>query len=310
MARRAIGAATSTAFRFAGSQTRTATMSRRKSPISGTVTFQRDGVTRYTKRRMPGRMRRRWKSFIKKVDAVNLGKCALQTFTRDTTSRETWAENAQGYFGYIAGGVDVTGNNELAEIFRDVYGAAITTITRNRLKLYLKSLVMDIQVRNDGTRPMILDVYTLRCRQSYKDPSKLNDQFDDCFEVATGGPTASAGGVTDLTNPAVTVFQNPQFCKYWAVQKKQELVIGGGNVATFQLRLPTNKFFSGRDFDTNEQAIPGYSHALFFMPRGAPVDNVAETATVLEAGVLNVAVQWTVAFARVASSGAETTRQD
>lgn len=303
---RAVGQATAAARSYAG------TMSRTKTGTSGpTVTFQRDGVTRYTKHRMPGRLRRRWRSFVRRVNHVALQAQALKTFTRDELDRESWAGNTQAYFGYICGGVDVTGNNELGEAFKDVFGSASTTITRNRNILYMKSLCMDVQMQNAGNSPIVVDVYTLRCRRSFGAASRLAVQFDECFEASTGGPSGSAGSTPDITNPSLTVFQNPQFCQYWQVVKKQELLLGGGNVATFQVRQPTNRRLTGRQLESDAQAIPGYSQALFFMVRGTPETiGEGELATAqLGAGTVNVGIQWTAAFGQVVT-GTQTTRQD
>lgn len=268
----------------------TSLMRRSRTPQTGTVTFQRDGVTRYVKRRMPASMRRRWRSFTRKVQHVNLQAGPTRTFTRDFLDLETWSINEQGYFGYMCGGMTVTDNDEIRQVFTDAYGTG--TATLNQRKLFIKSCVMDVQLRNAGTSPIVLDVYTLRCRKGSDAADTLATQFADTFSDLL----ASGSGTTSAVNPAVTVFQNPGFLQYWAVQKKQELVIGGGNVATFQIRLPTNKLVNAKLFETEPQAMPGYTYALFFQPRGSPEYNGLETTSQLAAGAVNIGVQWTVCY--------------
>lgn len=295
--RRAPGRASRLAQRFAQSQTQTLTR-RSRSAQSGTVTFQRDGVTRYVKSRMPRAMRRRWRSFVRRVEHVNLQAGPTRTFTRASTDFETWNANEQGYFGYMCGGMTVTGNNELREVFTDAHGTGVGT-TLNQRKLFIKSLVMDVQVRNstEGGTPIVLDVYTLRCRKGYESASSPSVQYGNLWADLL----ASGGGTTSSVSPAVTVFQNPGFLQYWSVIKKQELVIGGGNLATFQIRLPTNKMIHGKDFEREPQALPGYTYCLFFMPRGAPIDGGLST-TELASGEVNVGMQWTVCYQVVPSA--------
>jgi len=307
MVRSSARRATSLAQRFTASQSRTMTRSRTPT-TSGTVTFQRDGVTRYVKHRMPGRMRRRWRSFVRRVQHVNMASGPCRTFTRDSAGQSAWSINEQTFFGYICGGTTTSGNDELRQVFYDAYGTAVVTppSSINQRKLFIKSVVMDVQIRNIGSQPIVLDAYTIRCRRGWSVADDLAYQFGTTFSEQI----ASASGTANALNPAVTPFQNSHFLKYWSVVKKQELIVGGGNTATFQIRLPTNRMIQGKEFDTEPNALPRYSHALFFMPRGSPELNIDGVNGQLAAGQVVHAVQWTVCYQYPPSAGTQdATRQ-
>lgn len=117
---------------------------RRKSGsrMSGVNTFQHDSKGRYGYRRMPAGRRRKWKSFVRKVRHIELGQQPLQIYTNATASNGSTAANAQSYYGYIIGGTQVSGNDELYQTFQQAYNVANVAACVN-YRIYIKNICTD-----------------------------------------------------------------------------------------------------------------------------------------------------------------------
>lgn len=275
---------------FSGSSTRTVGGSVRESPIN---TFQHDALNRYRYKRMPRRKRKRWVRFVRRVNHVELQMQPLQTYSYSGTNNVTFAANSQAYFGYMLGGVNVPNNDELWQIFRGAYNPAALS-NAAPYKIYVKSLCLDMQITNTGSYPIILDVYRLRCRQDYGSNVQVDSQFTTAVSEVQYDST---GGSMTATKPQVTVFDVPNFCSYWKVLHKREVIIGAGNTTTMQMRVAKNRHLEGKSLATTQQSIPGYTNAFFIMARGCPSNRGTSGASQLDPGTLSWAYQIVVHYA-------------
>lgn len=264
----------------------------KKSAIdAGVISTQRDFATRYVRKRMPRRRRKRWVRFGKRVQHVIMQTQPLQTYTVDYAGAvKSFAVNLQTTDGQMLGGVSPSNNDELLQVFKAVYGSALTISTIDKYKIFLKSMCLDVQLKNTGTSTVIVDVYTLLCRKSDKDSNRIDVSYTNAFAEQSAG----SGGTVSATNPSTTVFQNPLFCSMWKILGKKEMLLGAGQTSTLQMRIPYNRWLNGKLLENNLQAIPGLTRAYLFQMRGAPENNVGTAR--LAAGEVTWMCQCTVAF--------------
>lgn len=257
-----------------------------------TTTEQRDSRVGYVKRRMPRRMRRRWKSFTRKVQHVMLQMGATQTFSQKFATLKSYAADQQNYWGYMLGGVSATNNDELLKAFRVAYGSALPLADLDDYKLFIKSLCLDIQFNNNSTdnKTSIVEIYHLRCRKSYNTATALDTQFLDTFNEIP----AQSGFTRSITDPGYTPFQNSLFCSYWTIAKKEQIQLGPGELSTMQIRIPYNRMMYGKKLETNPAQIAGFTRGLLFIVKGEP-ENSAGTAR-LSSGEIVWTTQTTVNY--------------
>lgn len=267
--------------------------------LSGTpVTTQHDVQRRYRRKPMPRRRRRAWKKFTRKVKHVMLQMNSLTTYSQDTLLRTQWNSNKQATFGVILGGTQVSNNDDLFQIFRMAYNAAVNTTTVDALKLFVKSMCLDVQITNTGSNGAILDVYEVACRKSYASNVSLGQAYTDLYNQLDSPQTNSP----DPTSPASTPFQNGQFCSYWKILSKKEILLGAGQVTTMQMRIPYDRVLPGTVIRNNLQAIPGISRAYLFQVRGSP----RWTGTVSELGAGEVTMGYQIGIVYGIPPGSQT----
>lgn len=262
-----------------------------KAILPGVISTQHDVSGRYRRKRMPRRKRKRWVGFSRKVNHVVLQMQPLNTYTVDYPGAvKTIAVNTQVTDGQMIGGVSVTQNSELLDIFRSAFGSALGINSIDVYKIYLKSMCLDLQLRNSGTNALVVDVYTLMCRRNDKNAQRIDVQYVNDFAEQGAG----SGGTVDVNNPATTPFQNSSFCKRWKILAKKEILLGAGQVSTMQIRIPHNRYLSGKLLEHNVGCIPGFTRAFLIQARGVPENN-AGTAR-LCAGELTWMAQFTAAY--------------
>lgn len=232
-----------------------------KQSESSILSTQHDVSSRYRRKAMPRRRRKKWVGFVRKVNAVVQKAQGLSTYTESTSANLTSAVNSTGAMG--VGLYNVGGDmNEVSDMFVDKYGAGIAPQT----KLTIKSAVLDVTIANTGTALAIIDCYILVCRKPYSSAVSIDSQFTTNFNQQ--GTTSSKS----VTNPAVTVFGNPNFCKYWKVLSKKEIMLGAGQVTTMQLRDARDRLVQGIRLTSEPQYLRG-AKAYFFNFHGIPENN-------------------------------------
>lgn len=256
--------------------------------ISGrTTTEQRDSRVGYVKHRMPRGRRRRWKRFTRKVQHVMLQMGASQTFSVPRATIKSWIANAQNYWGVMLGATGAVNNDDLVDAFKRAYGSTLNLTDLDDYKLFIKSLCLDVQINNNGANTAIIEIYHLLARKPYNDTSNLESQFAATFnEIPAPGTYSRA-----ITNPGYTPFQNALFCSHWAIQRKEQIQLGPGELSTLQIRIPANKMFLGKTLETSPAMIRNFTRGLLVICKGEP-ENASGTAQ-LSAGEIVFATQMT-----------------
>lgn len=257
----------------------------------GVISTQHDVSMRYRRKRMPRRKRKRWVRFTRKVQHSIMQMQPLQSYTIDYPGAfKTIAVNTQVTDGQMIGGVSATNNNELLNIFRRAYGSTLSLSGIDKYKIFLKSMCCDFQLNNSGSSSIIVDVYHLICRTNDWAGNRIDVQYTNAFAESSAG----SGGTVDSTNPATTPFQNATFCSLWKVLSKKEILLGAGQISTFQVRVPYNKYFNGKMLENNFAAVPGFTRAVLFQVRGAPENNAGTPR--LAAGSFTWMCQFTASY--------------
>lgn len=251
----------------------------------------RETVTRYKRKRMPAKRRRRWKRFVRKVDFVNLKGQPLQFYTVSGTASVTASANASTSWGRMLLGMNVSGNDEVWKLFQQAYNDSTVAYATGQ-KIYLKSACLDLQITNnkgagdateDETATAIIDVYHLISRNSYGLASTVHQHFTDGLgDIAS----PSGGGTVSSTSVTLTPFMNPSFCKFWKVLKKTEVQLPTAQTTTMQIRLPKDMWIEGKRVQQNPQALAGRTRAILLIVRGIPRYN----GTTSEFGSINLTV--------------------
>lgn len=278
--------------RFRGPGSRTRTMTKKRYPKTSTVTTQYDLAQRYNYKRMPRRKRRRWVSMLKKSQFIDQKSQPLFSWTTNYSQLRTANVNAQVSFGYLLYPVNAGNNLEERDLI-NIQDQAYTTggVIDSARKFYVKSACLDVQIRNMGTAPVIIDCYRILC--------KLNNP--------TGAQTLStlwansfgeqSGGAGNTTKPALTPFQNPNFCRYFKILTKKEILLGALQTTTLQMRDPKNRIITGRQMISEQSILPYITKGFFFQVRGAPEKDLAGTGSQLAGVDLSVGIQKTYNWA-------------
>lgn len=245
-----------------------------KTTQSSVLTTQYDQSLRYRKKRMPKRKRRRWTSFVKRVRAVELAAQPLQFYGFQRSQRLTGGVNVQTVASAMLGGTTVANNDELYQIFQQAYATLNVADAADNI-IYMKSISLDIQLSNVLSTAAIVDVYVLQARKVFNTAQSADAQWSAAM-LELSSPTG--GGTVNPGNVSTTLFDAPNFCSYWKILSKKEILLGAGQVTTMQIRNARNKRIDGKTLATAPQALPGYTKCMFFMVRGVP-ENVTTPRT-------------------------------
>jgi len=227
------------------------------------ITNQNDAASRYSRsgrRRGSGRAGRRFRYRV--MQTVNANQ-PLSVYTVTGGANVTSAINAQNYWGVGLFSTKMTGQNDLENLFID---AGVPTATGANLSssVVVKSCCLDVQIRNNGTADVVCDVYEILNTKDTQVSSNLTDLFAAYFGQMTTITLAAA------TNVAVSVFENPQFCKHFKVLNKKETTIPAGDMVTMQMRSGKDRRISGSAIVDYIGCIPKLSKFYFYMFHGIP----------------------------------------
>lgn len=252
---------------FSGTKTR----SIKGSVNPSTVTTQHDVSTRYRRKPMPKRRRKRWVRFSKRVRHVMLQSQPLQSYCIDDSGAvKAIAADTQVTDGQMLGATQATANDELLQIFRAAYGSILNAATVDKYSLFLKSLCLDVQITcTSATKGCVVDIYHLIARGPAADPERIDIQYTNAFAEQS---SLSVGTVSS-TNPSTTPFQNGPFLTMWKILKKTQVVLGVGQSTTVQMRIPYNRYLRGKMVENYQAQIPGMTRAFLFQFRGLPENN-------------------------------------
>lgn len=284
------------ATRLARSRTRTVTRMRKKVRSGVGVTTQHDSRFIYRKRRMPRRQRRRWKSFVRKVNAVNERDMGTRTvvFSAYTDMTSTSAPDQSVFSFSLYGQRSSLGiHNDLRAISLlensgDPTAAAGNTVNQTS-HVFFQSAVMDVTFRNTSTfrssgvlvpapeAQLELDVYEISCRQDFTTAGSNYDSLGAAFlnegnqELKIG----NAAGYSTITPQlrGVTPFDQPTALSRLGVKiwKKTKYFIPNGNTITYQMRDPKRHTCLRRELNDELGANkPGWTRWLYVVYKLVP----------------------------------------
>lgn len=222
---------------------------------------------------MPYRRRRRWRKFVKKVEAVAEAKRGTQSVVFNTRKREQVPENLQrmygltlyGYNGSVA--AEEWFNNDMAQIAA-MGKLGDTNVTYNR-KIHFRSAVMDVTIRNIGINAVELDIYEWFPKKDIKFARLIDMIVDGSLDpnTTTGGNRITHDDV------GVTPFQFPSAMQYVTITNKTKVFLSPvDGVSTFQMRLPANRWWytGSLNEDTTTFAKRSWTKGLWIVQKGVP----------------------------------------
>lgn len=250
--------------RMPSSYTKTLTKKRGTSGVG--VTSQYDARTIYRKRSMPGSKRRKWKKFVKRVRAVQLGSEASRNFVFNNTQLWT-ATGGQQIVKSIAlyGGRGLStygsaiGYDDLNQIFSQNPTSEDTTASTT---LAFESGVLDITVRNRGLSSETIqpesaevDVYEIwsygdHTHQRIDIGNNVNvESLEQAFVDAETNMTTLTNAPS-LASRGTTPFDIPQAFKQYRmeIKSKRKYLLQPGQSFTYQLRDPRNHIINRASF--------------------------------------------------------------
>lgn len=255
----AIGYAGSKAYRwFTGANA----PARRAGGIVTTAQF--DAKRQYYKKKMPFKKKRRWKKFVRKVQAVNMKLVGTRTVVKnDTVSSATIAGVGQNYlFMHLYGINGTTPGAWEAGVDDIVQIKTNDPDLKSNGRLLFGSAVMDITLRNTSeTAPVEVDLYEI----GYGDETKQKSLYGIAGAAALNTPPIGALTGLDLQTRGVTLFDLPELIKYGKIKiyKKTKVFLPVGNTATYQIRVPKNIQMSSNEWnDTTGFIKPNVTRTL------------------------------------------------
>lgn len=239
---------------------------RRKSMRSSrnSTTTQKDTATKFMATRS-SRSFQRFRSKVRAALQADNPLCIYQSFLKGN------ATNSIGLvarFGFYIADTFTTNQADIFNIFKDAYGVA-TAADCAGYKIYLKSAVMDLQMRNpSATVDIWTDVYELECRS---DRDTLNDPASDYL---TEFLALQDIGSTDVGYPQVTPFQVPGFLRNWRVVRCKTFLIKRSDSVAMQVRRRYNRMINGADVE--ETGVKRkLTTAFLVLTKGAPGNSAA-----------------------------------
>ena len=285
----------------------TQTLNRRRIRSGMGVTTQHDKKFIYAKKRQPRFKRKRWTSFVKKVNAVA---------ERDYGTRTVVMNKAYSYANQTAGnqlvgscylysqkgvtGIEPAGDLNIIGGLENVGAptAAAGITLWGSTKLLFQSAVLDVTIRNsstyldtgpttrpDGAAKLELDVYEISVRRNAEESGATYNNFaallaDNQTEITSIGGT----GTKLLFNMrGATPWDTTFSLSRWGIKiwKKTKYFIPNGDTITYQVRDPRRHTVT-RDDCINQDGFnrPGWTRILFFIGKlvsGLPIGNTVGT---------------------------------
>lgn len=235
---------------------------RRGRSASAMLSTQRDQSTRYTGGRRNGR-RRRARRFARRVVNSILMQQPLQIYTAKHVSTETSNLNLLGQYAVGLFTTQYGPSPDLENICTDA-GISIGTSTDYGKHLYIKNACLDVEIVNAGTDDCIIDVYEMILRRDTNSAVDLTTLWQTLY--AEFG-TISAASYND---PANSIFQNPQFCQFFRVKSKREVLIPPSGIVTMQMRDGKDRMIQAEKVFNMYTGIPGLTRFYYLMWHGIP----------------------------------------
>lgn len=241
---------------------------RRRGRGSSTVTTQRDSSTTYRSgRRVGGRGSR---GFMRKFRRALLSEQPLNVYTSLYKASDTTAVGNQSFGTVYLGDMNTTAQGDIWNVFKDAYTAAAVTDVEQE-KLYIRSMSMDLQFKNNGTEQMFVDMYTCVARINHDSVGTLNSDIGGWF-----GDMSNIGAVSS-TVPGITLFNIPGFCRKWKIIKRQTFIVKPDEAVQTTIFGSKNRTIIGRHLQDYRCSLKGFTKAIVLQVRGVPENTASDS---------------------------------
>lgn len=238
-----------------GGSTGTTTKRRRYDPG---ITQQHDVARQYRYKRMPRKLRRRFKRRYKLFRNRLLKDLGTQTIIRNNNVTITALSTAQQYaVCHLYGFAGLDNAQEMGCNDMDSIRANDPVNIPDSGKMFFQNAILDISVRNNAAVVLELDQYIILA----KPKNRLFASFQAAVNNAQGDTDVIGAGTQILmTTRGATPFEFPDLCKYFKVLSKTKFFIGAGQAITYQLKDRKDRMITGDQF--NRASIAGQENAF------------------------------------------------
>jgi len=226
------------------------------------VTAQRDSYTK-TYRKRETKSFKKFRANVRLALQADQPKCIYQSFEKaEVISISGTALRTGMYLSNLY--------TDIFNIFKDTYGYS-TPESAAPSRIYLKSAVMDLQIRNSSDSvDTFIDVYELNAKRDQSDTTTIVAQFEKAFNEL------SDVGTTDISYPNVTPFQTSNFLRDWRVVRSKTYYIKRGESIAIQQRRSFNRMINGQDL-VEASCKRRITSAYLIIGRAVPVNSATTT---------------------------------
>lgn len=212
------------------------------------LTGHHDAQSLYKKSSKPRYLRRRWKSFKRKVQWVQANGTPRMTLVHTDLQLPTCNDNEQAlaylpmYSGYGAADPE----NDMARITDVAQQTTSANLQKGSAYLRLHSALLEATIQNASENTIYMDVYSYYCRKNTEDlpQSTMYTNGIAWANVAGDGDEnepSAIGTEPTINTLGVTPFQSTQFCRYFTITRKTRYQIQAGDSVQLKWSDPRNK---------------------------------------------------------------------
>lgn len=257
------------------------------------VTRQFDVTNQYRKRKMPYRKKRRWRSFVKKVAAVQIKQAGLRTVLFNTRAQVANGVTYQGAHAMELYGMSGTNDNnnvqgcsDIRRIFKndpDITKEPLTNEPKEG-KLQFGSGVLDATIRNLSEFEAEVDIYTGWFRKSQDNAAAIANR-NIINDLGTAGDPINTGNTTlNLGERGATVFDLSEAISKtgYKIYSKKKMVLAPGQSTFIQHRDPKNHMIDWVRDGQFGYAKKGLTYCMLvvFKPTTTAVDDAVVTLSI------------------------------
>lgn len=296
----AVATAVDRTFRHFGTQTTTS--SGKKGIDAGGTSFQRDSKLIYKRKPQPKKKRRRWRKFVKKVQAATQKEkglrtvtvCGKQTVSVPAATQKPYYVHLYGYTGLDsseelgAGDIKYVISNDFDTKTTDesAIGSVFKDVNKNVSKIKFTSAKLQLDILNTSTSGVILDMYFLEYNRksvdtnlgtSYVNAQAATEEIQEPIAPFNDQPKI------EITKYGVTPFELGNFISRggYTIQKVVTKQIPAGDLVTEQIRDARNYIMHIPTVlaDNGVLAHPKYTETILFLIRNPKASGEAATVS-------------------------------
>lgn len=242
--------------------------------MASAVTFQRDAVQTYRKRRVSRRTAYRAKKRRVRFQKKEVSLAANNIFRRVYSNATSITAGTQGII-YVPGLFSLTGSggwDDMAVISGNMVWTQSNTVAsgsyaaKNNSKIWIRDGSMEMDIANTGSGAIIIEIFTCMTR-GYKNTSDPSGQY------VLPSLVLNTGGQIPITQQYASPFDSYEFCKKNKILSCRKIYLNAGAATDMSMRK------RGRMFDPEQLAeitggtnygVPGTIYWMLIVT-GAPV---------------------------------------